>query len=60
MHVHVHSADGEAKFWIEPTVALANYTGLGKKQLRELQALVKENEDVIRNAWTAHFGSYEH
>ena len=60
MHVHIHSADGEAKFWIEPTVALATYTGLSKKQLRELQGLVEENEDVIRNTWTTHFGSNEH
>ncbi len=60
MHVHIHSADGEAKFWIEPTVALATYTGLSKKQLRELQVSVEENEDVIRNAWTTHFRSHEH
>ena len=57
MHVHIHSAGGEAKFWIEPTVALSAYTGLSKKQLRELQVLVEENENVIRNAWTTHFGS---
>ena len=51
MYVHIHSADGEAKFWLEPTVALATYTGLSEKQLRELQALVEENEDVIRKGW---------
>ena len=60
MHVRIHSADGEAKFWLEPTVALANYTKISEKQLRELQVLVEENEDVIRNAWTTHFGSHEH
>jgi len=60
MHIHIQSADGEAKFRIEPTVALANYAGFGKKQLRELQALVEENEDVIRSAWKDHFGSDEH
>lgn len=60
MHVHIQSADGEAKFWIEPTVALADHTGFGKKQLRELHLLVEENEDVISNAWAEHFGSNEH
>lgn len=60
MHIHIHSAGGEARFWIEPTVALANHTGFGKRQLRELHVLVEESEDVIRNAWTAHFGSDEH
>ena len=57
LHVHVRSADGEAKFWLEPTVALANYTGLSKKQLKELQELVERNEDVIRDAWEKHFGN---
>lgn len=60
MHVHIQSADGEAKFWIEPTVALANHTGFSERQLRELQALAEEHEDVIRSAWTTHFGSDEH
>ena len=57
MHVHVRSAEGEAKFWLEPTVALATYTGFSKKQLRELQELVEGNENVIRDAWEKHFGS---
>jgi hypothetical protein len=60
VHVHVQSADGEAKFWLEPTVALAHHAGLSRKQLRELQGLVEEHEDVIRSAWETHFGSDEH
>lgn len=24
MHIHVHHEEGEAKFWLEPEVALAN------------------------------------
>jgi hypothetical protein len=28
MHVHVLSPDGEAKFWIEPTIELAMNKGL--------------------------------
>ena len=31
MHVHITSPDGEAKFWIEPLVALANYSGYSEK-----------------------------
>jgi hypothetical protein len=39
-HVHVQHAEGEAKFWIEPTVELhANY-GLTAKRLAEAQELV--------------------
>jgi hypothetical protein len=60
MHVHIQSPDGEAKFWIEPTIALANHAGFSKKQLGELQLLVEENKYVIRDAWQKHFGSNQH
>ena len=33
IHVHVAHADGEAKFWLTPQVALANHTGLSAPQL---------------------------
>jgi hypothetical protein len=55
-HVHVASADGEAKFWLEPTVSLATFDGLSSRQLRRLQAVVEEREDEIRKAWKRHFG----
>ena len=47
MHVHIISPDGEAKFWIEPIVSLATYTGLSKRQLTRLQKLVEENKNEI-------------
>jgi hypothetical protein len=49
------SADGEAKFWIEPDIELADFKGLKKKQLRRLQALVEEHRDEIEAAWEEHF-----
>lgn len=55
-HIHVTSPDGEAKFWIEPTVALADYVGFSKKQLSELQMLVEEHKNEIAKAWKVHFG----
>ena len=55
MHIHVVSGDGEAKFWIEPIISLANYTGFNKKQLRKIQAIIEQNENKIRKAWKKHF-----
>lgn len=26
VHIHVISPDGEAKFWLEPTISLADYS----------------------------------
>ena len=57
MHIHVAHADGEAKFWLTPQVALAGHTGLSGKQLREAQVIVEKHIEEIRNAWNRHFGS---
>jgi uncharacterized protein DUF4160 len=32
MHVHVHHAEGEAKFWLEPEIALADNYGLSRRR----------------------------
>lgn len=55
MHVHVASSDGEAKFWLEPLVALADYTGLKSSELNHLLRLVEERQDEFREAWNRHF-----
>lgn len=55
-HVHVQSPDGEAKFWLEPGVELAQNYGLGKADLARALRLVKEHETEIREAWKKHFG----
>ena len=55
MHVHVVSAEGEAKFWIEPNVVLADYFGYNQRTLRELRLIVEEHGDEIKKAWKKHF-----
>ena len=57
MHVHVQASNGEAKFWLEPTIALAKNHRLTKKQLNAALRLIQEHEDEIRKAWQTHFGS---
>ena len=57
MHVHILSPDGEAKFWIEPVIALADYNGFSDRQIRELKKLVEKNEQEIKKAWKKHFSS---
>ena len=54
-HVHITCPDGEAKFWLEPIVSLAGYTGLSKRQLSFLQKIVETREDEIAKAWDKHF-----
>lgn len=55
LHVHVYSPDGEAKFWIEPVIALANSYGLTAKQIREMQKIIEEKQDEIKRAWEKFF-----
>ena len=57
MHVHVSCPDGEAKFWLEPVVALAAYADLSPKQLRELQQIIERKRDEIITRWHRHFKS---
>lgn len=56
-HVHVQSPEGEAKFWLEPNIELAQSYELNERDLRLVQKLIQEHEDEIRDAWHRHFGS---
>ena len=55
MHIHITSPDGEAKFWIEPVVALADYYYFSEKQLSEIQKVIEERKNEIKKAWKIHF-----
>ena len=55
MHIHVRSADGEAKFWLTPTVYLADSDGFNAPTLRELQGVVTSNKELIERTWNEHF-----
>lgn len=57
MHVHVHSAQGEAKFWLEPKIELAQNFGMSVQQIRAVQTKVEAHADEICAAWHRHFGS---
>ena len=56
-HVHVATAAGMAKFWLEPVVALGSYHNLSPRDLRDVDLLVREHEDELRSAWDRHFSS---
>jgi hypothetical protein len=56
MHVHVLSPDGEAKFWLEPGIALAMSKGIRTVELNELQRIIVERQNEIRAHWHRHFG----
>ncbi|MCX5739897.1 MAG: DUF4160 domain-containing protein [Proteobacteria bacterium] len=56
MHVHVHHAEGEAKFWLDPEIELAHNYGLSRRRIAAALALVRRHQDEIFGAWEDHFG----
>ena len=57
VHVHVRSPDGEAKFWLEPEIALADHRGFSQKELKLLEEIVREQKHEIQRNWHKHFQS---
>jgi hypothetical protein len=55
--VHVHHETGEAKFWLDPEIGIAQNYGLSPARLAAALRLVQEHADEIRAAWQTHFGS---
>ena len=56
MHVHVRSADGEAKFWLEPQIELAANYGFRTAELRHIETIIEAHYDELVTAWKTHFG----
>ena len=55
-HIHVVSSKGEAKFWLEPTVALADHDSLSAVELRKLQRIIEKRQNEFKTAWKKYFG----
>ncbi|MFB4363106.1 MULTISPECIES: DUF4160 domain-containing protein [Pantoea] len=54
-HIHVRSAEGEAKFWTQGEVRLSINDGFDSRTLRELTKLVKDNQTLFVEAWNDYF-----
>ena len=55
LHVHVIGAGGEAKFWLQSEIVLADSAGMDAKTLRRLLMLVQDNRAKIERAWHDYF-----
>lgn len=55
IHVHVAHPNGEAKFWMAPEIIVAQNYGLSNLLLREAEALIRDHEKEIHDAWRRHF-----
>jgi len=55
MHIHINTADGTAKFWLEPVVSLADFYNMTTKELSELKQITEVKQNEFISAWQQHF-----
>ncbi len=53
-HIHVRSADGEAKYWLDPVTMVWN-RGFNERQLRQIEQIIDENQADLLAAWDEFF-----
>lgn len=50
-HIHVDREQLSAKFWLDPDVHLADNHGYGRRELRDIERITRENLEQLRNEW---------
>jgi hypothetical protein len=53
----VSCPSGEAKFWVDPEIAVSQNSGLSKRQINEIHKVIEERINEITKAWKKHFRS---
>jgi hypothetical protein len=53
-HIHIDKDDKSAKFWINPINLAVNY-GFNKKELNEIEKLIKSNKILMLEKWSEFF-----
>lgn len=56
MHIHVVTAENEAKYWLEPDIELAENFGFSSKELSFIEKILKENGDDFKIKFARHTG----
>ena len=54
-HVHVRSADREAKIWLGPEVSIADSYGFTPRELARILRIATDERETILRAWHDHF-----
>jgi len=54
-HIHVSTAEGTAKIWLEPFVGITASYNMDSKELTEALKIVEDHKDEFINKWDQHF-----
>ena len=57
IHVHVRKAEAIAKIWLETNIAVAYSYSMSSRDLRRLQEVSVDNEDLIKETWNEFFNT---
>ena len=55
-HIHIDRESLSVKFWLEP-VDVAKNLGFKAKELRKIQSVVQDNQNLLLEAWHGYFGN---
>ena len=55
VHIHIKKGEGEAKFWLTPSVTLAESWNMKVSELTRAQEIVVEHQPKIIDLWNRHF-----
>ena len=58
--MHIDRENRSAKFWLDPDVVLAENHGYSRKELRDMERIMRENLEVLRDEWDAFCSGYTH
>jgi len=54
-HIHVVRDDKQCKFWLEPTIEMAENNGFKEFELNEILKIIIKNETEFNDKWDKHF-----
>jgi hypothetical protein len=55
VHIHIKKGEGEAKFWVTPTIALAESWNLKVSELSRAQEIIVDHRQEILDFWNRYF-----
>lgn len=50
-HMHVDRDSASAKFWLDPEPTLAVNYGFNRRELRDIERIIREHLEELRHAW---------
>lgn len=52
-HTHIDRDRLSAKFWLDPDIALATNIGFSRRELRQIERMLREHLEGLRYEWDA-------